>query len=378
VANSAVGADVASFPEIGASLDGPGARKPAWSAISRALAARGQQPKALGQKVFTGLIRLDKGTRACEEFPCHSTRKGLMSVLERMRTGLLEMPSNAAWLVSQAVKPADLIGGAAAGARDKGRKVTAAVVDAGPVGDSVEIRARRAHDATERAREAEEQAVEAARESKALADQARAVNARGRARLKDIDRETSRQVKQRVAEAQKAAEEFMRRERQDAEADAKERREEVEEEVDNEMAEAENAAEESRRRAEEFVEDAAQALAEAKRLADEAAEAARSAAEEANRQAQQLQNEAKQRASDAEARVEAAEALRERAAATAKQTARELDREGTDGLDAYKKSELVELAASIGIEKRTDMTKDELVEAITQAARRRGRQGARP
>jgi hypothetical protein len=94
-------------------------------------------------------------------------------------------------------------------------------------------------------------------------------------------------------------------------------------------------------------------------------------------QAQQLQNEAKQRASDAEARVEAAEELRERAPATAKQTARELDREGTDGLDAYKKSELGELAASIGIEKRTDMTKDELVEAITQAARRRGRQGAR-
>ena len=107
------------------------------------------------------------------------------------------------------------------------------------------------------------------------------------------------------------------------------------------------------------------------------ADAARSAAEEANRQAQQLQNEAKQRASDAEARVEAAEELRERAATTAKQTARELDREGTDGLDAYKKSELVELAASIGIEKRTDMKKDELVEAITQAARRRARQGTR-
>jgi hypothetical protein len=78
-----------------------------------------------------------------------------------------------------------------------------------------------------------------------------------------------------------------------------------------------------------------------------------------------------------EARVEAADELRERAAATAKQTARELDREGTDGLDAYKKPELVELAASIGIEKRTDMTKDELVEAITQAARSRARQGAR-
>jgi hypothetical protein len=125
------------------------------------------------------------------------------------------------------------------------------------------------------------------------------------------------------------------------------------------------------------VEDATEALAESRRLADEAAGAARSAAEEANRQAQQLQNEAKQRASDAEARVNAAEDLRGRAAATAKRTARELDRETTDGgLDAYKKPELVELAASIGIEKRTNMTKGELVDAITKAARRRARQGA--
>src|SRR5829696_9690795 len=123
-------------------------------------------------------------------------------MLERTRTGLREMPSNAAWLLSRALQPAE---DAAAGARDKGRKVTAAVVDAAPLGDSVEIRARRAHDAAERAREAEERAVEAARESKAVADRARAVSDRGRARLKEVDRETSREVKQRVAEAQKAA-----------------------------------------------------------------------------------------------------------------------------------------------------------------------------
>jgi Rho termination factor, N-terminal domain len=74
--------------------------------------------------------------------------------------------------------------------------------------------------------------------------------------------------------------------------------------------------------------------------------------------------------------VKAADELRERAGATAKQTARELDRETTDGgLAAYKKPELVELAASIGIEQRTSMTKDELVDAITKAARRRASQG---
>jgi hypothetical protein len=300
-----------------------------------------------------------------------------MSVFERTRTGLREMPSNAAWLVSQLTKPADAIGGAAAGARDKGRKVTAAVVDAAPLGDSVDIRAKRAHDAAERAREAEERAVEAARESKALAERAQAVSDRGRGRLSEVDRETNLQVKQRVTEAQKAAEEFVRRERQAAEADAEEQREEVAEEVGDEIAEAESEAEESQRRAEELVEDATQALAEARRLADEAAEAARSAAEEANRQAQQLESEAKQQATDAEERVNAAEELRERAAATAKRAAHELEREGTNGLDAYKKPELVELAATIGIEGRTDMTKDELIDAITKAPRRRARGAAK-
>jgi colicin import membrane protein len=298
-------------------------------------------------------------------------------MFQRMRTGLREMPSNAVWIFSRALKPAEALGDAAAGARDQGWRATAAVVDAAPVGDSVEIRARRAHEAAERAREAEERAVEAARTSKELADRAREVSERGRARVEELDRALSRQVEQRVAEARKAAEEFVKRERQDAEADAEEEREDVEEEVESEIAEAESDAEASQRRAEELVEDATEALAEARQLADEAAEAARSAAQEANRQAQQLQNEARQRASDTEARVKAAEGLRERPAATAKHTARELDRETTDGgLDAYKKPELVELAASIGIENRTNMTKPELVDAITKAARRRARQGA--
>src|SRR4029453_17973798 len=123
-------------------------------------------------------------------------------MFERTRTGLREMPSNAAWLLSKALKPAE---DAAGGARDQGRRVTAAVVDAAPVGDSVEIRARRARDAAARAREAEERAVEAARESKALADRAREVSENGRARIKEVERETSREGKQRVAEAERAA-----------------------------------------------------------------------------------------------------------------------------------------------------------------------------
>ena len=76
--------------------------------------------------------------------------------------------------------------------------------------------------------------------------------------------------------------------------------------------------------------------------------------------------------------MKAAEGLRERAAATAKHTALELDRTTTNGgLDAYKKPELVELAASIGIENRSHMTKPELVDAIMKAARRRATSAAR-
>jgi hypothetical protein len=40
-------------------------------------------------------------------------------------------------------------------------------------------------------------------------------------------------------------------------------------------------------------------------------------------------------------------------------------------LEAYHKPQLVELAASIGIEGRTNMTKSELVEAIAKASRTR-------
>ena len=300
-----------------------------------------------------------------------------MSLLKRTRTGLREMPSNAAWLLSRVVKPGEAIGtaaeSAAASARDRGRKVGAALVDSAPVsGDSVEIRVRRAQDAAERAREAENRAAEAARESKALADHARQVSEHGRARVKEADRETSRHVKDRVAEAQKAADEFVKHERQAAEADAAERRQEAQKEVDNEIEEAQRDAGASQQRAEELVEDATEALAEARGLADEAVEAARSAAEEANRQAQQLANDAEHQASDAEARVKATEQIRERSVTTAKHTARELNRDTTNGgLKSYNKPELVELAASIGVKRRTSMTKGELVDAITRSSRQR-------
>jgi hypothetical protein len=70
--------------------------------------------------------------------------------------------------------------------------------------------------------------------------------------------------------------------------------------------------------------------------------------------------------------VKETEQIREQAKAAAKQTARELERNPANGgLESYNKPELVELAASIGVEGRTNMTKDELVAAIAKASRTR-------
>ena len=101
-------------------------------------------------------------------------------------------------------------------------------------------------------------------------------------------------------------------------------------------------------------------------------QAARAAAEEAHRQAKQLADEADQQASDAEARIGETEELREHLAAAAKHAARELNRDTANGgLKSYNKPELVELAASMGIQGRSSMTKGELVQAITRASRKR-------
>lgn len=277
---------------------------------------------------------------------------------ERARTGLREMPSNAAWMVSRAVRPAATVRSA----------VESATAPSG--GDSVEVRMKRAREAAERAREAEEQAVRAAQESRDLSDHVRQVSERGRARVTEVEREMGRLVRQRVAASQKAADESVKRERQDAEAEAEEELQEVEAEVDEEIEEVEREAEASQQRAEHLVADATDKLSTARRLADEATAAAHAAAQEAHRQAQQLADEADQQASEADARIVEAQHLSERSEATAKHTARELHRDPTNGgLESYKKAELVALAASVGVEGRTNMTKGELIDAIASASR---------
>jgi colicin import membrane protein len=294
---------------------------------------------------------------------------------EQARTGLWELPSNAAWLLSRAFQPVEAAGTAAESAasstRDRARKVSASVVDTAPIGgDSVETRMKRARAAAERAREAEEQAVEAARLSKERSDHARRVAERGRVRVTEVKRETSRGVEQRIAEARRAADESVKRERDAAQADAEEQLRKAQAEVAAETEDAQRDAEGAQERAKELVEEATRRLAEARRLADESTEAARAAADEAHRQAQQLVDEAEQQASDADAQIAAAEDVRERSKATAKHTVRELERDLTNGsLESYKKAELLDLASTIDIEGRTHMNKAELVDAIAKASR---------
>jgi colicin import membrane protein len=298
-----------------------------------------------------------------------------MSLLERARMGLREMPSNAVWLLSRALSPADAVEGAAGWAatsvRDQGRKIEAAVVDAAPLGgDSVDVRIRRARDAAERAREAEDRAREAAQDAKACAETVKEISERGRLRLQEAERQSDRDLKERVAEAEKTAQEFVQRERQAAETDAEEHRRQVAEEVENEIADAHREAEEARQGAEELVAEASDKLAEAGRLADEAAGAARATAEEAQRQAQELTHQAELQADAADAKVRTTEELRDELVTTAKQTARALNRETTNGgLGSFSKAELVDLAAGVGIRGRSTMTKKELVAALRRASR---------
>jgi colicin import membrane protein len=293
-------------------------------------------------------------------FDCSELPRRLVPVLERARIGLREMPSNAAWLASRAFKALRAGGesGAPAPARtgghDRRRKAAAIVDPAGDGGFSVDMLVRRAREAAERAQTAEDQALEAAEESRALAERAREVSERGRALMEEVNRETSLEVEERVAQASRTAEKLVKDERRAAEAVAEEERRAVREEVDAELEEAEREAEASQERAHDLVQDAAEALAQARRLADEAVAAARAVSDEAARQAQELAAEAELASIDIELRARA----------------RELGGEPTHaGLKSFHKPELVELAASVGVETRASMTKEELVDAITRASR---------
>ena len=96
-------------------------------------------------------------------------RRPLHWLSDSAGTGLRELPSNAAWLLSR------MLPDEATGPRDTARKLRASIEDAAPMGDSVETRMNRARAAAERAQRAEEEALAAAEEAKQSSDHARLV-----------------------------------------------------------------------------------------------------------------------------------------------------------------------------------------------------------
>src|SRR5215211_7754215 len=281
---------------------------------------------------------------------------------ESAGTGLRELPSNAAWLLSQLL-PAESAGTAGA-TRDTARRIMASVEDAAPVGDSVETRMKRARAAAERAQKAEEDALAAAEESKRRSERARQLAESNRSQIAELKRELKRRVEQHVTEARRAAEEQVKQERAAVQADADEELAERQTEAEEETQAAQHDAEVAQQRAKELVAEASERLADARALAEEATRAARAAAEEAHRQAQQLADDAEQQARAADEKVGKASEV------TAKDTTQRLAGNEIDGdLESRSKAELLDLAAAVDIEGRTNLTKAELVSEIKKASR---------
>ena len=283
-------------------------------------------------------------------------------------TGVKDLPSNTTWLMRKAVSPLDprpvasrATDAAAHGLLDMARQAGASVVDALPVGDSVELRLQRARAAAAEAQDAEDDAVQASLEAERETAEAEQVAERCRAYLADVEAEQAELVASRVAEAQREADEHVEEARRAAQEDADDSVERARTEAEEHIERARREAEQSHAQARERLEAATQKLEEARRLADDALEATRAAADEAQRQAEQVAAEAQRDARIAAERAAAAQEVRDRSAAAAK-TLRSNGAVTPTTLKAMTKDQLQELATAHEIEGRSSMTKTELVE----------------
>lgn len=316
--------------------------------------------------------------------------------LTRITTSsLAELPNNAAWLLSKALKP---VTSAAAGAssaaegvsdavsstvgtagaaksrvRQKARATKRSVAGAIPLTgrDSVAALMREADAAAKQAHDAEARAVAVAQEAKDSADDAARVARESDEFVQQVRRETERKV----AAAEAEAKERFERERQDAEAEGRQAIEKAEAQASARTREAVRNAEEAQARAREAIQEASQALIETRDLASQAAAAAKEIAAQASHEADQLARQAQERAAEAERQVAETDRLRRPANSAARG-----EREGSGPhsagaivrkageLEALTKEELLRLTESLDVEGRSSMSKSELIEAI-------GRQG---
>jgi hypothetical protein len=295
-------------------------------------------------------------------------------LVHQAKTAVTELPENAGWLMRRFLTPPP-VERAMDDARDGARRVTESIADAVPFGgDSLDLRLKRAQDALQDAERAEQRALQSAAEATELAERLKVVDAEGRRRLKEAKAAADAETKRRVDEAQRRADAMVARERAAAEADASRRVDEMTSRNEAERDEAQRAADDARLRAEAETDAARDQLAQARTLADEAAEAARRAADEAHRRANEMAEQAEAQSRAADQRAVQADRARDAVALQTAELVQETEAApAIDDLSEKTKPELLDLAASLEIEGRSGMTKDQLATAVrrTSGSRRR-------
>lgn len=312
--------------------------------------------------------------------PSKGPRGKLSSMLA---SGVKDLPRNTSWLLSRALSPVDATKGAAGATKDAASNTGSGIVDkmrgAGALvkdalpgsGDSVELRLQRARTAAERAREAEERAVQSAEVAKAKASYAKETAERDKVHLRDVKRDQSKQVAQRVAEARQAADAQVKEAQTAAQSDADQVIEGEEEQAQQRLQQAREEAEAAKEKAQHELSEAASKLADARQLADEATAAAKAAADEAHQQAERLVASAYSDATSADHIVAEAEQVQARSLTTATDVTKELKKQDTAvNLDSLAKRDLLDLAMAKDVEGRSSMSKEELVTALKKAARK--------
>ncbi len=298
-----------------------------------------------------------------------SAAQPLQWLSDRLKTGLGDLPENAAWLLerARATSANSRSGGEPFTVRSKRRDSRTTVSVDPPSTASVESRMNRARAAADEAQRIEERALAASQISKDQSEHARQVTQAGQIRLAETKREAEQAVKEREAEARRAAEKAVEREVDGARANAAAQVQAVESQVEQETEAARQEAQQAQAHAQDLLAHAASRLHEARQLAQEARDAAVAAAEEAQLAAQGLQADANAQLKYAEARVTEAEGVGYQATVVAKRAARDLQSDKFDlDLDSQTKAELLDLAAAMQIDGRTTMTKAELITAIAR------------
>jgi colicin import membrane protein len=290
-------------------------------------------------------------------------------LVHQAKIAVTEIPENAGWLMRKALtKPP--VEHAMEEARGGARRVSESIADAVPFGaDSLDLRLQRAQEALEGAERAEERALQKMGEANDLAERVKRVAADGRRRLQQAKAAGDTATKRRVAEAERRANAMVAEERAAAEADASRNLDEVTAQNEAEAEDAQRTAEDARDRAEAEMDAAREQLAQARTLADEAAEAARSAADEAHRRAQAMTEQAEAQSRAADERAAEADKARGSVTLQAAEFVRQTERApAADDLADMTKPELLDLAASLEVEGRSGMTKDELAKAVRRAS----------